>query len=482
METETEVNERNGEIIERQKVKNEFPSIQPLDPRNVYIDPGFVSENPVQDSPAVIIRALYSVKELEREGIYDLENLPEFDTDEAGKLSSIERKRLISDQNMKALYVEVIEYWGQYKDKDDDSYSEYVIAIANRKKVIRKEKNPFGFRPIAMFGVDEDPTSLWYKGVVEPIAGLQDEYNFIMNGLADNLLLAQLGMWFVDPNSNIDTNDIAIEPGSINSGNPSDLQRVEFEVPSIMGTMSAIDRINTDMQNIIGAVDYAKGSEATGMTDTATGIAILSENANIRFQTIMENYKMMYEHIGEMMIKMNKQYLDKGVLVKPKDKPVNLKRSEYKSVKDNWTGRYIDYIEVTKDDFNDYYVNVEVAGDGSSTLETQKAKADLIGQMAQEYPDLFDPIAVIKKRLQAIEVMDADSLLAGAEEDPNKIGKRLQDAMSEYEQTQDPEKLNEVQQLYAELEQQAGGQGNPQAAQGQPAMGQPLSVAPGQAQ
>lgn len=457
MKTNTNVNEDNGEIIEEKVSAYEYPSIQAIDPRNVFIDPEFSSGNPIQDAPCVIIRNVYAINELEREGVYDLENIPPFEEGGDCKLSSEDRKRLINSDEFSGMYVELIEYYGLIKE--DGEYKEKIISVANRKKIIRIEENEIGMRPLADFSVSIDPTCYWSKGIVEPTVGMQAEYNFLMNGVMDSITMSLLGMFFLDPNANIDSNDIEIEPGAVHTLRPEDFKRETWETPSLMGVVGLANKISDDLQSTPGTTDYAKGTNQPGMVDTATGISILSENAGMRFETIVENYKETHDDIARIMIRLNKKYLDTSVLVKPEKKPKNMKDSEYVSVKDYWSDEYTDYIKINKDDLNDYLVSIEIAGEGVSNAQANRDKAEQIRGLVQQFPDQFNVTEVIKRVLNSLEVEDEDSLLAGFQESPMKDAKRLEDALTEYQSTQDPQKKQEVLDLYEQLNAKAGQQG-----------------------
>ena len=83
--------------------------------------------------------------------------------------------------------IELLEYWGVNPDEDDE---EWVFTVANRKVLIRDEKNPFeGRRPFIKMHVDPINHEFYGKGVVEPIEHLQLELNDIRNQRMDNVNL-----------------------------------------------------------------------------------------------------------------------------------------------------------------------------------------------------------------------------------------------------------------------------------------------------
>jgi hypothetical protein len=445
---ETEEGVKNpGEILV--KTKEEYPKYEAVDPTEIFVDPTMKS---IEDMPCIIHRHIYSRNELEHCGLYDkavLSKVGKMPEDETRGLNSKEKNKISRSDELKSEYVEVIEYWGNVDGE------ERVISIANRDKIIRDEENPFGFRPFAVFRCSVDPASFWGIGIVEPTIGIQEEYNFLANGVMDSITMQNLGMYWLDPDSNIDNKDKDPYPGKVWNVRRDEMGAVAMEGPSLIGAVNMLTKINDDLQSSVGVHDVSRGVHETSR-DTATGISLLQEAANERFQTAIENYKIFYKDIASQMMRLDKLFLTSDFYV-----PVQNGEKADKTRYDKFRRRFIAYFEIDKDDFDDYFVDVEVVGDSGSTIEAQRAKVDALLEMARSNPDIFNLKEAYKRALELMKVKDIQSLfLQEASSGPDESMDRVQGLLDQGESSQmSPDMEQQLIDQYAQAEQQLSPQG-----------------------
>jgi hypothetical protein len=230
---------------------------------------------------------------------------------------------------------------------------------------------------------------------------------------------------------------------------------VAMEGPSLIGAVNMLTKINDDLQSSVGVHDVSRGVHETSR-DTATGISLLQEAANERFQTAIENYKIFYKDIASQMMRLDKLFLTSDFYV-----PVQNGEKADKTRYDKFRRRFIAYFEIDKDDFDDYFVDVEVVGDSGSTIEAQRAKVDALLEMARSNPDIFNLKEAYKRALELMKVKDIQSLfLQEASSGPDESMDRVQGLLDQGESSQmSPDMEQQLIDQYAQAEQQLSPQG-----------------------
>jgi hypothetical protein len=198
-----------------------------------------------------------------------------------------------------------------------------VVTLANRKAILRAHENPFdhGQKPYVRIVDHLVPHEFYGIGEIEPIEGLQDLQNALVNQRVDNIRLVLNAMFAVNVNWIEDLSDLRSRPGMI--------VRTKGDVPP----REAIERIDmgdvtgrafaesAETQNVVekvsGVSSYQLGIDNPSNADTATGASIMSEAGATRFALKTRLAEMMaYGNIMEMYGSLLQQFITEPKVVR----------------------------------------------------------------------------------------------------------------------------------------------------------------------
>lgn len=245
----------------------------------------------IDDARFVIQRRLVPQSYVERmfkEGLWrrpdhmaDTELWPASDDPAAERLSEVELDGgAISDPTRRLS--EVWEWW-----RDDET----VATILNQRAIVRVSPNPYdhGEMPFVRIVDHLNPHEFWGTGEIEHLEGIQDALNATWNQRIDNVRLVTNAMFLVDEDAVTDTRELRSRPGGVvrvhnKNGYPLDqvIQRVDFgSITSEAYTEAA--ELERMAEKISGVSAYQTGADSPSLNDTATGVALISEQGNTRF-------------------------------------------------------------------------------------------------------------------------------------------------------------------------------------------------------
>ena len=290
------------------------PDIIHIDTFNNYRDPNATD---FEDARFNIVKSFLTLPELkdrEKQGIYkNIDQVEENYNTDIEEIDELRRQALgLGDKDKtKSKRNEILTY---YTD-------EAIIAVCNRKHIIRKVENP-NYCQEKMFAkiVAKPMPHEWEgKGLVEALESLQLELNATRNQRIDNVSLIINKMWFYNPNnSDLDPSTLVSKPGGlIPRVNPDDLVPIEFT--DVTGSAYNEEQIiKQDMQYISSVSDYAKGVTTTASVDeTATAVKNKQEASSINFNTIIQMvYITGIMPIYDKMIKLNQQYMQREEVIR----------------------------------------------------------------------------------------------------------------------------------------------------------------------
>jgi hypothetical protein len=184
------------------------------------------------------------------------------------------------DQDPTRRPVELMEFW------TDDGR---VITMANRKAIIRAHQNPFdhGEKPFVRIVDYLAEHEFWGIGELEPLEGLQDLMNAIVNQRVDNVRLVLNSMFAVNTKYIEDIRDVVPRPGGV--------IRIKDDIP-VQQVFQRIDMGNVTQQafeeaqateaiieKTSGVTAYQLGTDSQNLASTATGISLIQEAGATRF-------------------------------------------------------------------------------------------------------------------------------------------------------------------------------------------------------
>lgn len=196
----------------------------------------------------------------------------------ARRLSNIGMGGSSSDYTRKP--VELLEFW---------SRDGRVATVANRKAVIRHDTNPFDHqeKPFVRFVDYLQEGEFYGVGEIEAIEGLQDVQNSLVNSRIDNVKLNMHSMFGVNKEAIDDLRSLRVRPGGIVEVKGDIPVREAFEridfgdvTASAFAEVSEMERL---IERVSGVTAYQTGIDSPTMNDTATGVALISEQGNTKF-------------------------------------------------------------------------------------------------------------------------------------------------------------------------------------------------------
>jgi len=282
----------------------EGPKPQVTDLFNFFTDP----DSTTIDNARYVIHRTHQTKEhlldMQKLGIYH--NVNKIESSVGQDLSKSERYANRGMSVPDTDKIELLEYW------QDDR----VIVVADKKIVIRDEKNPYRCgKPFVKIVDQIVPHEFHGIGEIEQIESLQYELNDWRNHRMDGKTLTMNPMWWVPPGMDLD--DFVAEPGALFGGDkaPEPIRTQGDRVSDYREE----EIIKGDIQTTTGVSDYSRGVDsAPGISnETATGISLIQEAANMRFRMkVMIIEEMGIKPLGLMLLELNQQFMDESQVIR----------------------------------------------------------------------------------------------------------------------------------------------------------------------
>lgn len=193
--------------------------------------------------------------------------------------------------------VELLEWYGRYDmsdNKDEPDFKEMIFTLANRQLLVRADEVTletkrkrlfFPIRPLRM------ANSLMSKGIGQLLKDPQYQLNETASRMMDNIATLCGLLFKYKRDGSIDVKELFAGAGNGIGweGAPTDIDI--FQIPNLVQVLVGVQReIIQNMQQISGSVDYVMGTSAgRGITETATGISKITEQALFKFAMMTEN-------------------------------------------------------------------------------------------------------------------------------------------------------------------------------------------------
>lgn len=279
---------------------------------------------------------------------------------------------------------EVLEYWTP----------ERVITVGNRTVLLSDRPNPLwnGRMPFIVCSSMPDAFQIPGLSVVEALANLQNMLWTLQNQRLDVVrMLANLitlirtdvddpeafewapnAQWFVE------------DPGQV------DTLKIDPTVASI--TLQAEGLLKGDLQNIMGGLPYAAGSDSQTIDQqTATGVSIITTIAQRIIQARKQHYLWAYAELGKQFLLLYQQYLRE-------DRVVSIVGQQGAAAY-----RSITPLEIQ----GDYDVTIDVTSDSLMRQERRAESQSLLQIAAQVQPVFAQSGAPLNLRAFMEKTLDA---------------------------------------------------------------------------
>ena len=420
METreETRIDEETQEIInetiEEEVVAFERPTAELVSIFDVKVDPR------VEDfqQGVGVLHTLNEVRWAELMGFdketYDLSDLKGKTPEEFDGENSIEEVReQEQDKGINSIAGEIDknrmtiqEFWGKFSPSGEaDDEREYVITAVlsdgEPTAIIRLEENKLGFRPFVKMDDRKVRGEFYSIGEVEPLEGLQLEYNNLRNARIDFNNAVNFPEWIYNVNAGINPANLVHRPNNIIPVDlpiGSDIRGVLRPVDKPVQPLSGYNeesQLNRDFQTISQTVDFTDRGGAAGFTNTARGVLARNADVNSQVENIVRHLEAAIADLGRMWLGLAESFSEDEIEVRrPRtEEDANFDGIPVEEVPTKFTVLSKDVLE---DALNNFTVKIEA---GSTTAHDARGRAQdaiNIANTAAQYAGLGVPVNLTK--------------------------------------------------------------------------------------
>jgi hypothetical protein len=214
-----------------------------------------------------------------------------------------DREQLLWGQKRNEGLIEVLEYWTD----------ERVVTVGARQTVLASRDNPLRIKrkPFVVCSAMPDAFQIPGISVVETLAQIQEYLWTIQNQRIDALRLLTNVVTLI--RSDVDDPDsFEFYPGAQwIVEDPGQVSQLQIDATAAQITLEAEALMKGDLQNIMGGLAFAGGTESglSNAQSTATGMSIVTSIAQRIIQARKQHYMWAYSRIGELFLGMMGQML-----------------------------------------------------------------------------------------------------------------------------------------------------------------------------
>jgi len=359
---------RDGKIEEVRA--NEYPEIDIISWSEMWLDPRFIQ---TADSPSVI-RSHDKVRLGElmqsNDDLINLDKIKNLNAEQRNPEKQEMYQIMFTDENgaddsKKVKHLTIDKYYGYFNADPDEPEKEglYEIWVVSNAIIVKLKEIPR--IPIHSAGCFEDVEQHYSIGYVEPMLGLQREYNFKLNSAIEYVNTSLNRSYFWDPNSGVNPKSLMSQgPGSLipaTKGMESAQLGVQ-EIPhrEINNSYFANNNeVRRDMQSVAFTVDTTAPSSTQGFTNTATAVRARFFESNVIYADTLKHYEEFLVRIAYDMLDAIAENAKEDIII------ARLGEQRFKWAKP----------EVFEDAPLRYAIRVEVGSSSFDTVESRREEA-----------------------------------------------------------------------------------------------------------
>ncbi|MBT9571098.1 MAG: hypothetical protein IV106_08315 [Pseudomonas umsongensis] len=139
----------------------------------------------------------------------------------------------------------------------------------------------------------------------------------ILRSQLDNMYLAVNGRYFaVEGQVNLDDLLTSRPGGVVRVKQIGAVGRLDQGAPDIGNSMQMMEYMQQDLENKTGWTRYSQGNDQGALNDTATGVNVLTNRADMRLDLVARNFSEGYVDLFKLILKLVCQYQQKKQIVK----------------------------------------------------------------------------------------------------------------------------------------------------------------------
>jgi len=281
------------------------------------------SAKDIQTARFVGHRVQRTVSELKSMGYKNVDNLSGEDQGQAVNMERIERlswndenaylsdETSIDDSQRKIWVLEAY----LRADFDGDGIAELrKVTVAGNELLDNEEVDYIPFVSITPVPL---PHTFFGLSVADLAFESQKTKTSILRAALDNLYLQVNGRYFAVENQvNLDDLLTSRPGGVVRVKQPNAVGRLDQSQSDVSYTMSMLEYQQQDLENKTGWTRYSQGNDSGSLNDTATGVNIITNRADMRLDLIARNFGEGYSELFKLMLKLVCQYQDEAAEVK----------------------------------------------------------------------------------------------------------------------------------------------------------------------
>ncbi len=415
---EVELDEETGETIEREvteeQVINERPTSDLVSIFDMKADPRVET---FQEGVGVIhvINDVRWAELMSLGDMYDLSSVKGLNPEQltGDEYTSAEERDQDDDLGINMTTEEIdknrvtlMDFWGLFsksgKPEDEREYIITAVVVDNEPMyVIRVEENELGFRPFVKLDDRVIRGEFYAVGEVEPLEGLQIEYNNLRNARIDFNNAINYPEWIYNINANINPANLVHRPNNIipvdvplGSDVRGSLRPVDKPVQPISG-YNEENQLNRDMQTISQTIDFTDRGGSQGFTNTATGIKSRDIQVGMQASNIVRHLETAIAEMGRMWLGLANKFVDEEIEIKRErtEEEAELQGVSVTDVPEKFTKISAEVLESAVENFE---VKVEAGSTTADTAEGKATDAVNIANTAVQFAGMGVPVNLVE--------------------------------------------------------------------------------------
>jgi len=352
----------------KEKVANEYVTVEPVSWTDLYFDPRYVM---FRDMPWVIhLTNWVRLADLKRnkedyiniDKLEDLCNLNKSDQNYKEQVQAVTGIQITTAPDIEKNNLNLREYYGCYDPKETGDEKLYKICVVNDLICIKIEEiTSIPFEQIRCF---EDTETNLATGFLEPIIWLQKELNYKKNSASEYINHALNRSWIWSPNSWINPKKLISRPNNIipTTKTVADAMNNLQEIPHRTLDASYFQEQNDferQIQGLTFTIDTNNSQNTQWLTNTATWIRIKFFESNVVIDEIRKHFEQWLERLAYKLLDQIANNLDSNLTIK------QMEDDGFREINK----------EAIKNSLGKYEIKIETGTSSYDTLESRREDA-----------------------------------------------------------------------------------------------------------
>lgn len=398
---------KDGKI--KKQVKGEKPVFDVIPFNNIYLDDRFKE---VQNSPAVIrvhdkvtLSELYSISdELEKGALDNIEAHRDNEYKVYSSKANQQDYKIVSEFTIDKFYG----YWNPtIGSKKTDQSMEALYEIWTLNDTLCLKIKPIAQIPIKSLGLFDDTQDHYSIGLIEPIMGLEYQYNFNANSAQKLIKMGLNRNFIVGGNGGFNVADVnrLNTPGGILPviGSAIEAQQNIIELPSPQinpDYFAGQNEIVRNIQKLTYTIDTTASTSQQGFTNTATAVRARFYDSNTMYAYILRKFENFFAELAYELLEQVFENSSEDIYLKSSEQ---LQKDRRIFKKDAFGGSPLKYI-----------IEVEMNSSSFEDIESKREDALAMLQVLTQAKQMEVPVKLnegVKKVLESFERVNPDKLI-----------------------------------------------------------------------